>query len=36
MWNGMRKAKKTDLGKYCLGIESSADDFGVGIASVWR
>jgi universal protein Kae1 len=33
MWNGMRKAKKTDLGNYCLGIESSADDFGVGIAT---
>ena len=29
----MRNAKKTDLGKYCLGIESSADDFGVGIAT---
>ena len=29
----MKKAKKTDLGKYCLGIESSADDFGVGIAT---
>ena len=29
----MRDAKKTDLGSYCLGIESSADDFGVGIAA---
>ena len=29
----MKKAKKTDLGNYCLGIESSADDFGVGIAT---
>ena len=29
----MRKTKKDDSGKYCLGIESSADDFGVGIAT---
>jgi len=29
----MRNDKKTDLGSYCLGIESSADDFGVGIAT---
>ncbi len=29
----MRKTKKDDSDKYCLGIESSADDFGVGIAS---
>ena len=29
----MRKAKKNNLGNYCLGIESSADDFGVGIAT---
>jgi universal protein Kae1 len=29
----MRNAKKDDLGSYCLGIESSADDFGVGIAT---
>ena len=29
----MRKAKKDDSGNYCLGIESSADDFGVGIAT---
>lgn len=28
----MRKTKKDDSGKICLGIESSADDFGVGIA----
>jgi N6-L-threonylcarbamoyladenine synthase/protein kinase Bud32 len=28
----MRKTVKDDSGKYCLGIESSADDFGVGIA----
>src|SRR4030043_1697385 len=33
MWNGMRKTKKDDSDKYCLGIESSADDFGVGRAS---
>jgi N6-L-threonylcarbamoyladenine synthase/protein kinase Bud32 len=33
MWNDMTKAKKTDLCNYCLGIESSADDFGVGIAT---
>ena len=29
----MRNAKKTGLDSYCLGIESSADDFGVGIAT---
>ena len=29
----MKKAKQNDKGKYCLGIESSADDFGVGIAT---
>ncbi len=29
----MRKTKKDDSGKICLGIESSADDFGVGIAT---
>ncbi len=29
----MRKTKNDDSGKYCLGVESSADDFGVGIAS---
>ena len=29
----MRNPEKTDLSKYCLGIESSADDFGIGIAS---
>jgi N6-L-threonylcarbamoyladenine synthase/protein kinase Bud32 len=33
MWNGMRKTKKEDSSKYCLGIESSADDFGVGIST---
>jgi N6-L-threonylcarbamoyladenine synthase/protein kinase Bud32 len=33
MWNSMRKTKKEDSSKYCLGIESSADDFGVGIAT---
>jgi universal protein Kae1 len=33
MWNGMRKIRKDNSGNYCLGIESSADDFGVGIAS---
>jgi N6-L-threonylcarbamoyladenine synthase/protein kinase Bud32 len=32
MWNGMRKIRKDNSGNYCLGIESSADDFGVGIA----
>jgi N6-L-threonylcarbamoyladenine synthase/protein kinase Bud32 len=31
MWNDMRKSGNDDLGNYCLGIESSADDFGVGI-----
>jgi universal protein Kae1 len=29
----MRKTKNDDSGKICLGIESSADDFGVGIAT---
>ncbi len=29
----MKKARKDDSGNYCLGIESSADDFGVGIAT---
>jgi N6-L-threonylcarbamoyladenine synthase/protein kinase Bud32 len=29
----MNKAKQNDSGSYCLGIESSADDFGVGIAT---
>jgi len=29
----MRKNKEDDSGKICLGIESSADDFGVGIAT---
>jgi len=29
----MRNNKKDDLFSYCLGIESSADDFGVGIAT---
>jgi N6-L-threonylcarbamoyladenine synthase/protein kinase Bud32 len=29
----MRKTKKDDSGNYCLGIESSADDFGVGITT---
>ena len=29
----MKKVKKGDLGNFCLGIESSADDFGVGIAA---
>ncbi len=29
----MRKTKKDDSGSYCLGIESSADDFGVGIVT---
>lgn len=29
----MRKTKKEDSSKYCLGIESSADDFGVGIST---
>jgi universal protein Kae1 len=29
----MKKAKITNLGNYCLGIESSADDFGVGIST---
>ena len=29
----MRNARKNGLGGYCLGIESSADDFGIGIAT---
>ena len=29
----MRKIEREDSSKYCLGIESSADDFGVGIAT---
>ncbi len=29
----MRKTKDDYSGKYCLGVESSADDFGVGIAA---
>lgn len=29
----MKKNEQNDSGKYCLGIESSADDFGVGIAT---
>ena len=29
----MKNAEKDNLGNYCLGIESSADDFGVGIAT---
>lgn len=29
----MKNTKKDDSGNYCLGIESSADDFGVGIAT---
>jgi universal protein Kae1 len=33
MWNDMRKTKDDDSGRYCLGFESSADDFGVGIAA---
>src|SRR5665648_121141 len=33
MWNGMNKVKKGDLGSFCLGIESSADDFGVGVVT---
>jgi universal protein Kae1 len=33
MWNGMKTVKKGDLGSFCLGIESSADDFGVGVAT---
>jgi universal protein Kae1 len=32
MWNSMKNNKSTS-GSYCLGIESSADDFGVGIAT---
>jgi glycoprotease/Kae1 family metallohydrolase len=33
MWIGMKNAKEDSLGNYCLGIESSADDFGVGVAT---
>jgi universal protein Kae1 len=33
MWNGMKKTREDNSGNYCLGIESSADDFGVGIAT---
>src|SRR5664279_3843794 len=33
MWNVMKKVKKGDLGSFCLGIESSADDFGVGVTT---
>src|SRR5512147_695663 len=29
----MKNTKQNDSGKYCLGIESSADDFGIGIAT---
>ncbi|MCW3995323.1 MAG: KEOPS complex N(6)-L-threonylcarbamoyladenine synthase Kae1 [Candidatus Bathyarchaeota archaeon] len=29
----MSKIRKSESGSYCLGIESSADDFGIGIAS---
>jgi universal protein Kae1 len=29
----MRKTQKDNSGSYCLGIESSADDFGIGIVS---
>ena len=29
----MKSTKKTESGSYCLGIESSADDFGVGVAT---
>ncbi len=29
----MKKTAKDNSGNYCLGIESSADDFGVGIAT---
>ena len=29
----MKNAKQNDSGNYCLGIESSADDFGVGIST---
>jgi len=29
----MKKTGKENSGKYCLGIESSADDFGIGIAT---
>jgi N6-L-threonylcarbamoyladenine synthase/protein kinase Bud32 len=33
MWTGMKKTRKGKSTSYCLGIESSADDFGVGIAN---
>jgi N6-L-threonylcarbamoyladenine synthase/protein kinase Bud32 len=33
MWNRMTKTVQDKSGALCLGIESSADDFGVGIAS---
>jgi N6-L-threonylcarbamoyladenine synthase/protein kinase Bud32 len=33
MWNYMKKTKEDNSRKYCLGIESSADDFGVGIVT---
>jgi universal protein Kae1 len=33
MWNGMINTDQLIMGKYCLGIESSADDFGVGIVA---
>ena len=29
----MRNSEQNDVSKYCLGIESSADDFGVGITN---
>jgi N6-L-threonylcarbamoyladenine synthase/protein kinase Bud32 len=33
MLKAMKDSKQGSLGNYCLGIESSADDFGVGIAT---
>jgi hypothetical protein len=33
MWNHMTKTVQDNSGSLCLGIESSADDFGVGIAT---
>src|SRR5512134_3712387 len=33
MWNHMTKKVQNDSSNLCLGIESSADDFGVGIAT---
>src|SRR5512133_479731 len=33
MWNIMINTDQQLVSKYCLGIESSADDFGVGIAA---